>query len=167
MASLVHSSSRLRKESGEGDFGTKEGTTRDLFTMELGKELRRNMTPSERQLWKVLSGKKLGYKFRRQQAIGGYIVDFVCMEKKLVIELDGGQHAECKAGHDQQRTGFLKQNGYTVLRFWNNEIAESLEGVVDVIVGALHRLPPLTPPASGRGKESSPRLRGELEGGGN
>jgi len=120
--------------------------------MELAKDLRRNMTRVERKLWKALNGKKLGYKFRRQQAIGEYIADFVCMEKKLVIELDGDQHAEIRAKHDSLRTAFLKQYGYIVLRFPNNAVIESLEGVVDAIAEALSSLPPLTPPASGRGK---------------
>ena len=162
--SASKASPRLRGElEGGGSFGLKDATTRDLFTMELAKDLRRDLTQMERKLWKILSAKKLGgYKFRRQQAVGEYIVDFVCMEKKLIVELDGGQHAEIRADHDLGRTYFLEKNGYTVLRFWNNEIFESLEGVADTILEALNSLPPLTPPASGRGKESSPHKWGKV-----
>lgn len=145
----VISSPRLRGELEGGGFGSKEATTRDLFTMELAKELRHEMTNVERKLWKALSAKKLGYKFRRQQAIGEYIVDFVCMDKKLVIELDGGQHAEIKTAHDKKRTDFLNRNGYTVLRFWNSEVIESLEGVVGLI-GDVLNMPPSPNPSRKR-----------------
>jgi very-short-patch-repair endonuclease len=73
-----------------------------------------------------------GVKFRRQQPIEGYIVDFVSFEQRIVIELDGGQHADARA-EDRQRDGCLTMNGFTVLRFWNNEVFENLEGVLAVI----------------------------------
>ncbi len=73
-----------------------------------------------------------GYKFRRQQPIDHYIVDFVCPENKLIVELDGGQHAANKP-EDKKRDHFIELNGFTVLRFWNNEVFENLEGVLEVI----------------------------------
>ena len=71
-------------------------------------------------------------KFKRQKLIGNYIVDFVCLEQKLIIELDGGQHAE-QIEYDKTRTNFLESEGYEVLRFWNNQVLHELEGVLEVI----------------------------------
>lgn len=72
-----------------------------------------------------------GYKFRRQVPMGSYIVDFLCIEKKLVIEVDGGQHAE--SADDRKRDIWLREQGYVVLRFWNNEILQNIDGVLTVI----------------------------------
>ncbi len=93
------------------------------------------MTDAERKLWFYLSRKQLdGYRFRRQSPIGRYIVDFVCYERKLVVELDGGQHnTEHRLRKDEQRTLWLHSQGFTVVRFWNNEVFENLEGVMEVI----------------------------------
>ena len=101
------------------------------------KELRKNASDAENQLWYHLKGKKLGgLKFRRQQPIGRYIVDFVCLSRMLVVELDGGQHAEEEnEKYDTKRTLWLEGEGYKVLRFWNNEVLENMEGVWDVIEG--------------------------------
>ncbi len=96
------------------------------------KELRTNSTEAEKLLWNRLRAKSLGHKFRRQEPIGNFIADFVCHEKKLVIELDGGQHAE--APKDLHRTAELNKAGYQVIRFWNNEILENIEGVVENIL---------------------------------
>ena len=77
-------------------------------------------------------------KFRRQHPMGRFIVDFVCLEKKLVIELDGGQHAGCREEvRDLERDKWLRQEGYIVLRFWNNEVFENIDGVVNRIVEEL------------------------------
>jgi very-short-patch-repair endonuclease len=96
------------------------------------KELRRNATDAERLLWKYLKAKQLeGLKFRRQEQIGRFIADFVCYEG-IIIEADGGQHAQEK-GKDEERTEWLNSQGFTVLRFWNNEILTNIEGVVEVI----------------------------------
>lgn len=79
-----------------------------------------------------------GVKFRRQQPIGPYIVDFASFEKKLVIEIDGGQHSEEKVKkRDTERTAWLKERGYRILRFWNNEVLTNLEGVLKRIREAL------------------------------
>ena len=96
-------------------------------------ELRNNTTDIERILWHRLRNSQLeGVKFRRQQPIETCIVDFVSFDKKIVIELDGGQHSE-KTGYDMHRDACLKDNGFTVLRFWNNDVIENIEGVLEVI----------------------------------
>ena len=102
-----------------------------------GRQLRQNMTLAEQRLWRHLRGKRLaGYKFRRQQPLGTYILDFVCIEAKLAIEIDGGQHAE-QTACDAQRPRYLQQRGFTVSRFWNNEVLQQTEAVLTAI---LHKL---------------------------
>lgn len=96
------------------------------------KKLRNNSTPQELKLWLYLKNKNLGYKFRRQQGLGNYIVDFCCPEKMLILEIDGSQHMENEE-YDLKRTEYLKSLGYIVLRFWNNEINDNIESVVDKI----------------------------------
>ncbi len=101
------------------------------------KALRQNLTNAERLLWHYLRNKQLdGYKFRRQQAMGNYIVDFVCLSKKIIIELDGGQHQE-QQSYDSQRDNFLQQQGYKVLRFWNNDVFNNCFGVLEKIYAEL------------------------------
>ena len=103
--------------------------------LKLSKMLRTNQTPWEAKLWMHLRANILnGMKFKRQVPIGKYIADFCCDEKKLVIELDGGQHNEASIAEiDQEKERFLQQEGYIVLRFWNNEIEQNLEGVISKI----------------------------------
>ena len=92
------------------------------------------MTLAEQKLWYHLRSKRLnGIKFRRQLTIGGYIVDFVSMEYRLIIELDGGQHSE-QIEYDERRTAFLNAQGYRVLRFWNNEALQQTEAVLEKII---------------------------------
>ncbi|HEX9662583.1 MAG TPA: endonuclease domain-containing protein [Candidatus Binatia bacterium] len=92
------------------------------------RQLRRNQTDVEKKLWSRLRARQIGgAKFRRQYPIGHFIVDFCCFEGRLVVELDGGQHAEAGA-LDQRRTEFLVAEGYRVLRFWNNEATENIDG---------------------------------------
>ncbi|MFO7583727.1 MAG: DUF559 domain-containing protein [Anaerolineales bacterium] len=100
------------------------------------KELRRNLTPAEQKLWASLRNDQLGVNFRRQHAIGPYIADFCCIKKRLVIELDGGQHLE-QADYDQERTEFLQSKSYRVLRFWNNDVLNDLDGVITTIQNSL------------------------------
>jgi very-short-patch-repair endonuclease len=96
--------------------------------------LRHNQTEAETRLWRVLRMHQLnGVHFRRQHAIGPYIVDFCSPSHKLIIELDGGQHLD-QQEYDAERTAYLEAKGYHVLRFWNNEVMENLDGVVQVIV---------------------------------
>ena len=95
--------------------------------------LRNNPTDVERLLWQRLKSSQVeGIKFRRQQVLEDFIVDFVSFEKKIVIELDGGQHAET-IEKDKRRDDCLIMNGYKVLRFWDNEVIQNMEGVLEVI----------------------------------
>ncbi|WP_089726760.1 endonuclease domain-containing protein [Candidatus Thiosymbion oneisti] len=99
----------------------------------LAKNLRKNSTDAERMLWTHLRAHRFhGLKFRRQQPVGRYIVDFICFQKDLIIELDGGQHAERKVA-DRQREAFLKARGFRILRIWNNELMNNLEGSLRAI----------------------------------
>ena len=94
--------------------------------------LRNRPTEAEKLLWKHLRLRQVeGLKFRRQQPIDNYIVDFVCFEKRLVIEVDGGQHATQEK--DALRDQYLQQQGFNVLRFWNNEVLQNINGVIEVI----------------------------------
>lgn len=104
--------------------------------------LRSNMTDVERVVWQAIRGAQMdGYKFRRQFAIGKYIADFACIEKKLVIELDGGQH-QYHQDYDEQRSAFIQEQGWQVLRFWNNDVLENLDGVLHRISEKLKDSPP-------------------------
>jgi very-short-patch-repair endonuclease len=108
----------------------------DKPTLAKAKRLRRDLTAAERKLWSILRNAQLdGAKFRRQQPIGPFIADFVCQERRLIIEADGGQHADNSA--DGRRTAFLKSKGYRVMRFWNNDILGNLAGVAESITDAL------------------------------
>lgn len=107
----------------------------------LARELRKNQTPQEKKLWNILRNHQFyGYEFRRQYPIGDYIVDFICREKKIIIELDGGQHNEDKnIISDIKRTEFLNSLGYKVIRFWNNDINNNIDGVFNVIKNELDK----------------------------
>ena len=113
--------------------------------------LRRQSSEAEFALWRQLRGRRLnGYKFRRQVVIEPYIVDFVCLEAKLIIEADGGQHADQQA-YDAQRTAKLEAMGYTVIRFWNHEILGELDSVLERIALVLNEIPSPQPSPRGRG----------------
>ena len=103
--------------------------------LDFSKQLRTNQTPWEWKLWKRLrAGRYYGLKFKRQVLIDRYIVDFYCHEKKLIIEIDGGQHnQDNKRVSDLHRKQYLENNGYLLLRFWNSEIDENLDGVLEKI----------------------------------
>jgi very-short-patch-repair endonuclease len=120
------------------------------------RQLRKHSTQAERKLWRHLRSRSLaGFKFVRQEPIGPYIVDFICREKRLVIEVDGGQHAESK--RDAVRDQWFVEHRYRVLRFWNNEVLENIEGVWDTIfVAALAATPPHPNPLPARGERESP-----------
>jgi very-short-patch-repair endonuclease len=101
------------------------------------RQLRRSFTDAERKLWTHLRGRQLrGVKFRRQQPLGPYIVDFCSLDPKLVIEVDGGQHAQ-EVERDAIRTAALEQMGYGVIRFWNNDVLQNIEGVWERIAEAI------------------------------
>ena len=101
--------------------------------------MRREPTDAEKRLWRALRDRRLSkYKFRRQHPVAGYIVDFVCLERKLIVELDGGQHA-VQARYDERRTSNLEAAGYRAMRFWNNDVLANTEGVLTMIVHELSR----------------------------
>jgi very-short-patch-repair endonuclease len=102
---------------------------------DFARKLRREQTNVERKLWFALRDRQFdGYKFRRQQPIGPYIVDFVCFETRLVIELDGGQHGSDEAiAYDKARTRFLNKDGFRVLRVLNHELNTNFDGVLEAI----------------------------------
>ena len=136
--------------------------------------LRNNATHAEVHLWRYLQQRQLGgFRFTRQKQIGPYFVDFLCRERRLIVELDGSQHEE-RTEQDQRRTRFLESEGYTVLRFWNGEATDDTDRVLARILQTLEALPARfsSPPARGRGprggSERKARARsvdsgGELE----
>jgi very-short-patch-repair endonuclease len=109
--------------------------TRGILKHDLARWLRRDQTEVERKLWRALRNRGFAkFKFRRQQPIGPFVVDFVCLETKCVIELDGSQHAlPDNALADEMRTAYLTQRGYRVKRYWNHDLNESFEGVLEDI----------------------------------
>jgi len=123
--------------------------------LDFARQLRIKQTDTENLLWSRLRAHRLfGLKFRRQQPISEYVVDFLCPEKKLIVELDGGQHQE-RAGYDAARDAWLKSEGYTVLRYWNNEVKGNLEGVLEDIgrvAGVFAEAPPSPQPLSPQGR---------------
>lgn len=133
-------SAAARLGGGKTDFATSKA-----------QEMRKDPTEAEKKLWEMLSREQLGVKFRRQQPIEHYIVDFYSAEKRLVIEADGGQHADSDA--DASRTAWLESQGLRVLRFWNNEVLQNPEGVYEKIVEAL------LPPTKSQGDLAPPQGR--------
>jgi len=113
------------------------------------------MTDAERRLWYGLRAHRLaGHKFKRQVPIGSYIVDFACLSRKLIVEVDGGQHSESL--RDKRRDAWLKTQGFEVLRFWNNDVLKNTEGVLELILIALKDRPSpgalRAPPSPRRGE---------------
>ncbi|HSY85483.1 MAG TPA: endonuclease domain-containing protein [Verrucomicrobiae bacterium] len=100
--------------------------------------LRKRMTDAERRLWSKLRMRQVeGFRFRRQAPVGPYVVDFICLELKLIVEVDGGQHAMPRA--DAKRTAWLESEGYRVIRFWNNDVLKNTEAVLQSLYEALKR----------------------------
>ncbi|OQA34199.1 MAG: hypothetical protein BWY57_00661 [Betaproteobacteria bacterium ADurb.Bin341] len=109
-------------------------TNRFIADNAVQRQLRGNMTDAERRLWHFLRARKLaGCKFRRQHPFMDYVLDFVCLENGLVIEIDGGQHLENK--RDQERDKHLQQAGFRVLRFWNHQVLQETEAVLTQLTG--------------------------------
>jgi adenine-specific DNA-methyltransferase len=101
--------------------------------------LRKEATVPERILWSKLRGRQfLGFRFRRQRPIGPYICDFVCLSEKVIVEVDGSQHVK-QSNYDHRRDAFLRASGFRVLRFWNGDVVERLETVLETIREALFR----------------------------
>jgi very-short-patch-repair endonuclease len=112
---------------GEGDIKLTDKIT------QIAKNLRKSSTVAERLLWRHLQAKQVeGYKFRRQEPIGNYVVDFVCFEKRMIIEVDGSQH-QIEKYKDTKRDKWFKEQGFRILRFWNNEVINNTDGVLTVI----------------------------------
>ena len=145
-----------RRDKGVRPPARRWGAVRRQYTpqtLQKARALRQAQTDAEGLLWHYLRGKQLGgYKFRRQQPIGPYIADFACLSRKLLIEVDGGYHVQRK-DYDEQRDRFLRNEGYRVLRFWNNEVFEDCFGVLEQVYAALEGAPPppeaATPPQGG------------------
>jgi len=118
----------------------------------LQRRLRNALTDAERHLWQHLRGCQLGgCKFRRQHPFGDFILDFVCLARSVIVELDGGQHTEAA---DLERTRMLEKAGFVVLRFWNNEVFQNTDGVLESIQRTLKARAPPSPP--------NPPLEGEV-----
>ena len=128
-------------------------TNETILTPKLQRRLRVAMTDAERKLWQRLRGHQLNAcKFRRQHPYYDFILDFVCLERMLVVEVDGGQHAESPV--DATRDAFLSQGGFRVLRFWNHEVLNNTDEVAEMILRNLVELPtpsPPNPPLEGEG----------------
>ena len=105
----------------------------------MARTLRRNMTDAEKLLWNRIRGNQLQVKFRRQQPLGGHIVDFACFERKLVIEIDGSQHFQSEK--DRIRDRWFEEKGFKVLRFWNTDVLKNVAGVLEVIRKEIDTLP--------------------------
>jgi very-short-patch-repair endonuclease len=158
---------RLRLDSSSPCKGeVRWGTTASRFARTLeattrARRLRRDSTKAEKKLWYFLQcGQMEGFSFRRQHPLGRYVVDFYCAPLKLAVEVDGGQHNELRRlVRDRQRMRWLQSKGITVIRFWNNEVLENMEGVWDEIAHKVASLskrsatPSLTLPLSGGGNE--------------
>ena len=127
-----------------------------MLLLNHAKALRTRQTDAEQRLWYHLRAHRfMDLKFRRQKPIGRYIVDFVCHESWLIVEVDGGQHQE-NVTYDRARDLWLQEHGYTVLRFWNHEVMQQIEEVLESIRQAVQRtLSPVPSPASGRGENGS------------
>jgi very-short-patch-repair endonuclease len=111
-------------------------THRDPWLIVRAKQLRHHQTNAETVLWhRLRAGRLAGYRFRRQHPIGPYVVDFVCLEAKLVIEVDGPTHDDRQ--RDQRRDRDLASRGYSTLRFWNNDLYENIDGVIEMILNQL------------------------------
>jgi len=136
---------------------------------EFARDLRKRQTDAENRLWYFLRNRNfMSLKFRRQYPLPPYVADFYCAEKQLIIELDGGQHAE-QSFYDQQRTDFFQKHGITVLRFWNNEVLAETNAVLEQIRLTIENCPSPQPSPHKYGERGalfsagfpSPRLRGE------
>jgi len=130
---------------GWGWVSMKGQTNKRMLQSKLQRALRNNMPDAERVLWSALRRRQIGdFRFRRQHPFGSYILDFVCLEAMLVIEVDGGQHVE-GAKIDEARSAFLSNAGFRVLRFWDNDVLKNIEDVKESIWRALHTPPPSQP----------------------
>ena len=120
------------------------------------KHLRSHQTDAEQRLWYHLRAHQfMGLKFKRQKPLGRYIVDFICLERRLIIEIDGGQHA-VRTAYDNRRDAWLRERGYRVLRFWNHEVLQVLDAVLERIRPAVLSTTPAQPSAAEGPEEKAP-----------
>jgi very-short-patch-repair endonuclease len=141
-----------RSASGEGRFWMRGA---NAVRTNKARRLRRNSTRAELRLWNNLRARALaGHKFVRQEPIGPYVVDFVCRERRLIIEVDGGQHSESQG--DKRRDRFLRERDYRVLRFWNNDVICNMTGVLEAIAAALDEAMPPHPVSAFSGNRPLP-----------
>jgi very-short-patch-repair endonuclease len=132
---------------------------RNPITQRRARKLRNQATDAEQHLWQYLRRRQLaGYRFRRQVPICGYIADFACLEAKLVIELDGGQHMDRHSYDEHRDRRRIGAEGFRLLRFWDNQVFQQTQAVLEVIWGALISTPPPSQPSPARGGRS---LNGE------
>ena len=160
---------------GRAGEGAKVGEGAPRLT-QVARKLRHTMTDAERKLWSRLRAHQLGAHFHRQAPLGSYVLDFVCFTARVVVEVDGGQHADSES--DEVRDAWLQGQGFLVLRFWNNEVLQNIDGVLETIMAELHKAPlhqpsppPQPSPMKGEGdNQSAPPapspLAGEGWGGG-
>jgi very-short-patch-repair endonuclease len=151
--------------AGEGAARRRRGAGEGALTLtKAARGLRSRMTNAERKLWFALKDRRFeAFKFRRQVPIGPYVADFLCFESRLIVEVDGGQHAE--SARDVERDNWLAQNAFRVVRFWNNDVLQNLEGVLASLAAELNktrhptsRLRSTPPsPARGEGKKEDVR----------
>ena len=136
------------RRTPDRDGSVKGQTNKKLLVHKTQRKLRHNMTDAELRLWRYLKGRQMsGYKFRRQHPFEDYVLDFVCLEAMLIIEVDGAQHAHNTIS-DRARTKNLKEAGFKVMRFWNNEVLEQMEAVKESIWRALENCDPSPPQSS-------------------
>ena len=134
-------------------FETTDGSTYHLL-LDKAREMRKNPTEAESFLWNYLSGDKMGGHFRRQHPVYGYIPDFLCISKKLIIEIDGSYHFEGEQPEkDLERTAYLKSIGYTILRFTNEEVLCNIDNVLEQITKSLDNNTPIQSPLPSGGAE--------------
>lgn len=142
---------------GEGTGPVARAVNKSTATLR-ARELRSNMTDAERKLWFALRDRRFAnFKFRRQVPLGPFIADYVCFDARVVVEVDGGQHA--KSRRDERRDQWLAANGFVVRRFWNNDVLKNLEGVLISLLETLHQRPP-HPDRAKRGRPSPTRGEG-------
>ena len=163
---------RLRGRARVGASSSRDDMRGGLPIRNQARKLRATMTDAEQALWRQLRRNSLGWRFRRQFPIPPYIVDFACLEARLIVEADGGQHSDSEA--DEHRTAELQRQGWRVLRFWNNEVLQNRAGVLRTIAEGLgpwaSAYPhPNPPPQAGEGVPDRehganplPRLRGRV-----
>ncbi|HEY4204996.1 MAG TPA: endonuclease domain-containing protein [Xanthobacteraceae bacterium] len=143
----------LLRRGGVGGGGTRQMSRSIDRRVRRARSFRQNPTDAERKLWQQLRKLQLGSShIRRQATIGPYFADFACHTNRIVIEIDGGQHADSTA--DLARTAYLNTQGYRVLRFWNNDVLDNIDGVIETVISAFRMAPPTPDP-------SPPQERGE------